>query len=121
MEPGRELDALVAERVIGWRNLEWCEACHEGGTIAPEGWYGDGPGGECYLTREYSVDIAAAWQVVEKMIDIGYSVFVDYVERWRCFITQGGGESPVEATSAPLAICLAALEAIGVEVEDGTG
>ncbi|MBB6694396.1 hypothetical protein H7B90_23650 [Cohnella xylanilytica] len=44
MEPGRELDALVAANVFGWHY----------GTYHPE-------------LRHYSTDISAAWEVEEKM------------------------------------------------------
>jgi len=111
METDRKLDALVAEKVMGYQGYPDLEPPH--------------------MIRRYgrddriplpcfSADIAVAWRVVEKMISIGYKcVSVDYVGIWRCFMTRGGfGKPPVEAATAPLAICLAALEAVGEEVED---
>ena len=51
MKPGRELDALVVEKVMGWKWLS-------GNPWAP------------------STDIAAAWEVLEKMRERGYTVEV---------------------------------------------
>lgn len=114
----RKIDALVAEHVMGW------ERSRDGSYIYPpadaptevvgrykaefdEGWP--------YWTPHYSTSVAAAWEVVEK---IGGSFQLitgpkDY--EWAC----GFGGSPPPWTfndSAPMAICLAALRAKGVEV-----
>lgn len=97
MKAGRELDALVAEKVIGY--------------------------GPNYILMgtfpNYSTDIAAAWdEVVGKMIEGGYRVRVDFdaysagvefvLEELHQVITgKGRGET------TPYAICLAALKAKG--------
>lgn len=106
MQAGRELDALVAEKVFG-------EPLH---------YYGyDG------LPR-YSADIAAAWFVVEKFrrgcngmvaacVDLQVS---DYPDVRDCFCKIYGPSTPesiASATEMPLAICLAALKAVGYNVE----
>jgi hypothetical protein len=101
MKSGRELDLIVAEKVMGL-------------TTMPE----RGCEGPWYFTENrwcalpfYSQNISAAWEVVEKMKedfcislikDLGYSA--DF----------GGWLS--DADTAPHAICLAALKAKGVEV-----
>jgi len=61
----------------------------------------------------YSTDIAAAWEVVEKFTKDKIDVNVQYLFEgecdngvdWNCLI----GESMLEADTAPLAICRAAL------------
>ncbi len=78
MQPGRELDALVAEKVMSW---EWVSAEGEDPADLPC-LVGPGPA-DCFYPRvaerypelptaggtlpAYSTDIAAAWTVVEKM------------------------------------------------------
>ena len=68
MEPGRELDALVAEKVMGWKLIDRKSA----------GW-GDGPpvwatgdeswdGSPTFQDFRPSVAIRHAWEVVEKWL-----------------------------------------------------
>lgn len=102
---GRELDALVAEKVMGW-------APRDAGA-------GDrliyvGAWAHCESLPHYSTDIAAAWQVVEKLAADGLYVHVGY-----CLgRTEASVNSPLDiidnayAPTAPLAICLAALKAL---------
>ncbi len=92
MKAGRELDALVAEKVMGqyFRN-EWYKLYND--TIP------------CYST-----DISAAWKVVEKIKKefVGISDPLN-CNIWECsftFKTSALGET------APLAICRAALLAM---------
>jgi len=121
---GRELDALVAEQVMGIRCLHQagsirdlaaaqheCQRC--GAMIDDRDFYAQ-------RNLTYSTDLAAAWEVVEKLPyfamwkrgasqwcvqykschDIGmHVIFNDCCEY-------------IEADTAPLAICLAALKAI---------
>lgn len=105
----RELDALIREKVMG-------EECKKGGS-----WYSTG--GEW---REWtpSSDMSHAWEVVEKMDVLG----------WCCQIANNtvGDEKfsahfwwnkmyaskMAFANSPSKAICLAALKAVGVEVEN---
>ena len=114
---GRELDALVAEKVMGWK----VDNEH------PYTTYYDGidfMGSNCEDDQAYwspSTDIAAAWQVVEKMRERGYDTCVSNGERpppnvWEAeiYVYPGGlGGGCEKADTAPLAICLAALKACG--------
>ena len=102
MQAGRELDALVAEKVMGW--------------TAIKGDLGSMPDGRIYVeVPYYSTAIAAAWGVVEKC---KYEVWI------RCLhgscevrVVDCGHEiTRVDADTAPLAICLAALKAVGYEL-----
>lgn len=105
--PGRELDILVAEKVMG---------------IIPKIETYKTMGKEEYTNipvnvPDYSTNIAAAWEIVEKMIEEGYDwelySFKTAPEyHWRVFCR---GFGSYEAT-APLGICLAALKAKGVEI-----
>ena len=133
MEAGRELDALVAEKVMKshrWtetppdydgkhgsdkilmpKDLTWDEASP---WLPPRG-----PIGHINL-HHYSTDIAAAWEVVEKIHSRGW--FADFCWRddvcpgrvvWAIdFVTAAGKCVSADSESAPLAICRAALLAV---------
>lgn len=107
---GRELDALIAERVMGWRTHKIAEAV----------WYM--PSESNSITKEKwrpSTDIAAAMRVVEKMRERGISFEASYTKwsdgNWRWGVefqsddhTQDGNHY---GTSLPESICRAALKA----------
>lgn len=124
MEAGRELDALVAERVMGIEVRDGsrvtCIQVWQRGV----GWK-DGPAGSCLVLPDpYSTDITAAWQVVEKMRERGYEVCIGLIsDGVFCRIDGEPGERIGHASvdwrdgSTPLAICRAALAA--VETSDG--
>ena len=121
MKPGRELDALVAEKVMGYdHGIAGCRWCQK-----------DITGSDPYPRRNphfdhYSTDIKAAWEVVDK----GH-LYGDCIRQWPRdgeMVWQigspwwdlgrrdGGFLVIAEADTAAHAICLAALKAIGVEV-----
>ena len=117
MEAGRELDALIAEKIIGWRvdydsYRHWTDIP---GVKAKDLILSE-PGyifhGEKTIedVPHYSTDIAAAWQVAEK---VRLTVAPFGADMWSA--THDGKYFRVEH-SAPYAICLAALRACGVEV-----
>ncbi len=153
MKPGRELDALIAEKVMRHRVIRKGEEftgfpllLHSSGDcetgVAKEDiWQiGERSYYSPFSLPHYSTQIAAAWLVVEKFRARQTPVEL-YGEEWHdggdwtCKIihpTQnknyGSGTVTIlgEATvtvkgaergspSAPLAICLAALEAVGVD------
>jgi hypothetical protein len=101
MKPGRELDLLVAEKVMGdtiirrEQDNEIISYC-----------------------KPYSTDIAAAWEVVEKMKE--ENILEIHVLRQSgveiFFYDLEGDRRRIIADTAPHAICLAALKAKGVEV-----
>jgi hypothetical protein len=119
---GRELDALVAEKVMGWQrgrrygngNGEWII---DGKTSVSRTWDS---------TPHYSTDIAAAWLVVERTTrerDWRWQISVvrGLAHVWLVPIWHAATEADlraqpdymVEDETAPLAICRAALVAIG--------
>ena len=112
-EAGRELDALVAERVMGWTRVVRARE-----TLWQSPKAGTWPIVASRLPH-YSTDIAAAWQVVERMRADGWvcEVFGSdtanaegySVTLWR---PDTSGSSVTQNATAPLAICRAALAAI---------
>jgi hypothetical protein len=110
MKAGRELDALVAEKVMGIVATTTASANHP--------WLVEGTPLKVPVPP-FSTDIARAWQVVEKMHATGFEVSVntmqDWIEKCECIVSKGVLLSvSANAPTAPLAICLAALKAKGV-------
>lgn len=114
----RELDALVAEKVMGI----WPWLLHD--EYEPKAMTCPETGIQTSPVRafdRYSTDISAAWQVVERMQVDGswYSISgpADGFPRYHAEILNGWKSlAEAEAETAPRAICLAALRALGVEV-----
>jgi len=127
MIPGRELDALVAEHVMG-KKLPTTVCYFEG----------DPPSGPVNLCPFYSTDIAAAWEVVARLTEAhknsqGYApTFEIYSGRDDCdhqewyaqFYNRYGSNNLYncedgivleKGRTPPHAICLAALKAVGYE------
>lgn len=127
MIAGRELDALVAERVMGWTlttpvdpACDFAVGTKRDGTDARRN-FGRGPDGKEVSFPLYSTDIAAAWQVVEKLRADGYEVQVaaepdPRVSAYHCEIARlsDSGSTVEFDDTAPLAICRAALAAVEV-------
>ena len=131
LSPGPELDALVAERVIGLEHRDWAPYC------TAEGWhvidspacFEENPDGTLIDPDEfpsclpcYSTNIAHAWEVVaaiaERLGLIGHNGFTLVFSEdcgknrtWYCEFPEPWVSA--EATTAPHAICLAALKAVG--------
>jgi hypothetical protein len=136
MKPGPELDALVAEKAIGFRRATAETApnfAHHIDVLKQTWFLSDEERGTCFsAVPEYSTEIAAAWEVVEKLIAKHYFPSVQHLPGdrgeenfWEC--TLGWEKLPgadlglreyvsATASTAPHAICLAALKAVGVEV-----
>ena len=105
LPPGRELDKLVAERVMGQR---W-----QGGNPIPN------HDGRWPWPAPYSTDIAAAWVVVEHPRKVRGATWGLLCERagdrpsghfrFSISLLGPGGPFALYAETAPLAICRAAL------------
>jgi hypothetical protein len=123
MQPGRELDALVAEKVMGLCVLDSVNMYGDGCVVSDAGmdeWekhreYGkvDDPD----LLEPYSTHIAAAWEVVEKMkaTHICKVVGLSSTGEWFASIKPkeaGIFSSHAYAPTAPEAICKAAILAV---------
>lgn len=126
MQAGQELDILVAENVMGYRWCLWLDGTR---FLAPPEFEdfdeatGDEPlADEPYaIVINYSRDISAAWQVVEKMREtwnFKLSALPSRAKRgaWTCSFLRPGDypKTNASANTAPLAICIAALRATGV-------
>ena len=112
----RKIDALVAEKVMGFSVTR--EYAFPAWSVPPESplfrkWDGE------YVSNgapPFSTDIAAVWSVVEKF---GYTIHTcDMGVKVELFNEPGKGPSRRVGesleSSAPIAICLAALRAVGV-------
>lgn len=142
LEAGRELDALIAVEVMGFSYSER--------TVGPGGFFAEGtllqdwsdPGGDLVATRFngeitniqkggipfYGTDIAAAWKILDKMIDLGFSYEVSHQTKDKSikYVMFALGEYNVRestfdqefigyANTTPLAICRSALKAVMVK------
>ena len=115
MKAGRELDALIAEKVMGKLLLY---KLHEMETMARK----TKAGAERVdrMVPRYSTQIADAWLVVEKLVEMGCYVDIGVDEHGgQVQLDSFGGEDDrwvlgesTRAATAPLAICLAALKAV---------
>jgi len=104
---GREIDSLVAEKIMGWKPdrdelWRWDDGSGSGRPI------------EC---PRFSEDIAAAWTVVEKLGEDGFLLYrVSNRPIWRAQfnLAEAVFDWPgyADAETAPLAICRAALSAV---------
>ena len=110
VEAGRPLDALIADKVMRlYVDAHVMYAAHCPDTNCCDG----------EPIPEYSTDIAAAWLVVETLQSGPHYKFVHiavYDGQWSCWTEHVAGDPPIglcSADTAPLAICLAALKAVG--------
>lgn len=120
MEAGIELDELVAEKVMGWKKIDLTRVHFDTRGLK---WMWDKkegyPYSEVQKTPEYSRDIAAAWEVVEKLKSKGFLFAVNTANDWEVefnlnegrFLQNGDTIGMGRASTAPHAICLAALKA----------
>lgn len=112
LKPGRELDALVAEKVMGL-NPVWGDASsfEDPNEFPDDLMYRKG---RWYAVLYYSTNIAAAWEVVGYMSN-RETVFKVWrsparvPELWYVELHN----HVVEGLTAPHAICLAALKVVG--------
>jgi hypothetical protein len=126
--PGRDLDILIAQQIFKVKKIyyaDWDAEKHSPLYI---------PSGKPWRTHhidarpvpQFSTNIAAAWQVVERMHDLGWwldanAYFSDDAGCNAGFTpknTTGWNGRPDHAANAPTlphAICLAALKAVGYE------
>jgi hypothetical protein len=127
MEPGRDLDALVAKEIFDepWpiEELHFRDIGNGWLALAPKSYPGS-PEANCRINDvlpKFSADMAAAWEMVEKIRGNGLTVEVFY--GWECFgdfkkddwVAQFEEAERVHtgiAKTAPHAICLAGLKAM---------
>lgn len=141
MKPSRQLDALIAEKIIGLKS------CNDDSQVFDNelGYYmwhkdwsrcGHKPYTCFYKTspEPYSSNIGCAWKIIDKMKDndnkstsYGYAWNVELIymasdkgpdESWSCILHGPNNYQEGLASTAPLAICLAALKAMEVKLEN---
>ena len=135
MEAGKELDYLVAEKVLDW---QWWRSEVTGRrdifppTHRPD-WFVERASGDEPLTRDcaerhplFSVRLSAAWTVFENLTERGWHVMLRFdperkADKWTCTVSRVpfGTNARVDAATVELAICLAALEAVKSSAEEG--
>jgi hypothetical protein len=120
---GQELDRIIAERVMGWRIVddivpntgEQLELLEHNGCL----WKDDPITDDCSVPWRPSTDIAHAWEVAEHCRHNGMG-FMDLIclgPEWGVMFGHDPTEDYVYAPTAPLAICRAALAAVGANIK----
>lgn len=143
MKPGRELDTIIAEKVMGWKRFE-CKMFGETksfeefpeitehivlmppdfkitsaqppiGASLQEACAWEPP--EMPTIPHYSTSIEAAWEVVEKCLEEGweFDLFMNGIQYDVGLYRDREKPSGIGDT-APHAICLAALKASGIKI-----
>jgi len=107
MKPGRELDALVAEKVMGWKAVQVFDLKDTDGTNIANGIT---PYNIGQRVPHYSTDIASAWEVVEEMQNNEWDFTLkNHKRKYEAIF---GTLYNAFAPTAPEAICKAALLAV---------
>lgn len=97
MKPGRELDRLIAEKVIGV-DFSKIDVDYSFGAPLPQ----------YQICKPYSTDISAAWKMEESLIKKGNNVSSRYT--YEVINLTVGGFTAIHAT--PVTRCIAALLAV---------
>lgn len=119
----QEINRLVAEKVMGWEYQD----CNGDELLLPA----DGDASRLQFVKkpnrhafvkDYSTDIRDAWLVFERFDFFHIERVTGYGEFYKVTLSvaqEDGTYQEIEAIAetAPLAICLAALKSVGVEVE----
>jgi hypothetical protein len=127
VSPGRELDALIAEVVMGWRWHRYDPLSGQGRYLeSPSDRWGGRSGAQHWDGSEptyfdglpsYSTDVVAAFEVAERVIKGDLHTMFELTQapgqgwacRFRTTAMRAQGETPAHA------ICLAALRARGID------
>lgn len=118
MKPGRDMDVLVARRVMGWTDIEPIGPMYVG---RPPGMKPVHPVDARFVPC-YSTDDAAALEIIPAMAKRGYDCGAYYeadARRWTVyFLPPRCGSAKAQSGSLAEAICKAALLAL---LEEGEG
>lgn len=116
----QQVNALIAEKIMGWEQRNYLGL-----------WISDN--GTLWITNDLrprtphktfhpSTDISVAWEVVTALTERGVQVeiqnFDEVIDVGHWYVAVNGFFA--NADTVPLAICLAALGAVGVDVAKGT-
>lgn len=111
MQPGRELDKLVAEKIFSAK-VDWYDEAGKCNTDSDM---------DFARLKFYSRDIEAAWEVFEYFPYNQVELIKAMHEYWCIFrsLRDDNDEEIAElGVSAPHAICLAALKTVGVSIPE---
>ncbi|MDF2814464.1 MAG: hypothetical protein K0Q81_664 [Paenibacillus sp.] len=113
MDAGRELDALVSEKLMGWTEFSPIDPKIDYG-VGVNGYrrnYAKDPDGRLTWFPFYSTDITAAWEIIGKFDEISVRKYqtVSPGFRYICRIDIDGEDVIANGLTAPEAICKAAL------------
>jgi len=119
LKAGPELDALIAEKVMGWEYLP-----HR----LDQGWpWKVQDGVRATKCPKYSTQMTSAWEVAEKISREQFSIEFRLVSMpsppheqdvWRVFILTNADKTICGEGTAPLAICRAALNLVNENFYD---
>ena len=119
LSPGRELDAAIAAKVMGWHDVKFQPIANAFGEKVLDEYAGHPPNDllKNAIIPKYSSNIQFAWDVLEKLKTI--SVFAAVIsakgQPWVCKVNKDTAFVEERADAAPLAICKAALKAMSGE------
>ena len=119
LSPGRELDAAVAAKVMGWHDVKFQPIANAFGEKVLDEYAGHPPNDllKNAIIPKYSSNIQFAWEVLEKLKSV--SVFAAVIsakgQPWVCKVNKDTAFVEERADAAPLAICKAALKAMSEE------
>jgi len=108
----REIDALIAEHVMGLEPIwgvdlsttplfDWSEELNSKGAMRP--------------AKEYSTDIAAAWEVLNRVSK--FNIVETFPGGAKVSVSKGLDMYQGLADTPAMAICLASLKSKGIDVE----
>lgn len=122
----REIDALVAEKVMGWYWSETDEMLE--GLFPPVGdyrrtlsWLNFDSNGYVLSMPNYSTNISDAWIVIDKLKGLNIVNLHYAIGEWTVDVYDfdtGKMLAISSSETAPMAICKAALKAVGIEIEE---
>lgn len=131
IKSNRDLDGLVAERVMGWQPKTLEECGYEPWGIEDEDPENADPLGKCWYPPDvqdgipfevpsFSTEIRAAWDVVEKVTKKFYISVTSMEKGWQCVLCGDETQTYIDLlySTAPLAICIAALVSTGMSESD---
>lgn len=116
----QEINKLVAEKIFNWKRWKFQNPSRTPGVIAfeyetlvPPEYDGTDLQHLSMTIPDYSSDISTAWRVVEKLIELGFYPAI-WVKPGIVQIYDHDEKIIAEEKEAiPLAVCLAALKAVG--------
>lgn len=121
LKPGRDLDAMVAQHVMGWIDVKMQPIANAFGQKVMDEYCGQPSIGATLpvLVPRYSTMIQEAWPVIEKLrrehpfVGLISGKGPQGAQPWICKVNKEGAFFEERAETAPMAICLAALKSVG--------